>query len=146
VDRLLSIVQPNSLCLGQKDFQQCMVIRKLLELLGKEEEIRVSIVPTVREPDGVALSSRNLRLNEEQRKKAPALFKALSFIKSHEGELHLKDLKEEACRQLEETGFVVDYVEVASARDLSAPTSRPLVALVAATIGNIRLIDNLMLN
>jgi pantoate--beta-alanine ligase len=146
VDRLLSIVKPDHLCLGQKDFQQCMVIKRLLELLHLEDQIRVTIVPTVREPDGLALSSRNLRLDQEQRMKAPALYKALTYIKSHEGQLNLKALKEEATNQLEKTGFAVDYVEIASARDLSAPHSRPLVALVAATIGNVRLIDNLLLN
>ncbi|HWJ91964.1 MAG TPA: pantoate--beta-alanine ligase [Flavisolibacter sp.] len=146
VDRLLDITQPDHLYLGQKDFQQCMVISKLLELLGKDDQVRLTIVPTIREADGLALSSRNLRLDQEQRRKAPALYKALDFIRSHQGQMRLQELKDKARSQLEEKGFVVDYVEVASARDLSAPQSKPLVALVAATIGRIRLIDNLLLN
>src|SRR5438270_8267338 len=71
VDRLLQIVQPDDLFTGQKDYQQCMVIRKLISLVGMEDRVNLVVVPTVREKDGLAMSSRNLRLNEEQRKKAP---------------------------------------------------------------------------
>src|SRR5690242_13565632 len=68
VERLLEIVEPDKLYLGQKDFQQCMVIRKLISLMGKENTISLEISPTLREPDGLAMSSRNVRLNEEERK------------------------------------------------------------------------------
>jgi pantoate--beta-alanine ligase len=63
VDRLLEIVQPHNFYLGQKDYQQCMVIKKLLEMTGRENSIQLNIVPTVREEVGLAMSSRNLRLN-----------------------------------------------------------------------------------
>jgi pantoate--beta-alanine ligase len=134
--------------MGQKDFQQCMVIKKLLQITGRENELNLVIVPTVREEDGLAMSSRNLRLSEEQRKMAPSIFKELSFIKEHIGNHSLAELKKEAETQLQQKGFKVDYVEIANADDLSEATGKSgkLVALAAAYAGNIRLIDNLVLN
>lgn len=148
VDRLLEIVHPDNLYLGQKDYQQCMVIRKLLELTGKEDEIKLNIVSTVRESDGLAMSSRNLRLNEEQRKLANSIFRELNIIKDHIHQQSLVELKKLAQAHLTENGFSVDYVEIANANDLSTATSTSskLVALAAATTGSIRLIDNLILN
>src|SRR5512138_2235737 len=69
MERLLKIVRPHNLYLGQKDYQQCMVIKKLIELIGLTE-IKMHICPTVREQDGLAMSSRNMRLNKEERKQA----------------------------------------------------------------------------
>jgi pantoate--beta-alanine ligase len=74
VSRLLQIVQPQHLYLGQKDFQQCMVIKRLLETDGKEHEIQLHICPTLREQDGLAMSSRNTRLNNAQRKLAGVIY------------------------------------------------------------------------
>ncbi|MFZ1534928.1 MAG: pantoate--beta-alanine ligase, partial [Chitinophagaceae bacterium] len=68
VHRLLDIVQPDNLYLGQKDYQQCMVISKLVELINQQDTIKVNICPTLREKDGLAMSSRNMRLNEDERK------------------------------------------------------------------------------
>ena len=148
VDRLLEIVQPHQLYLGQKDFQQCMVIKKLLEITGKDEEVQLIISPTIREEDGLAMSSRNLRLSTEQRKLAPLIFKELNFIKNHIHEHTIDQLKKEAEEHLSQQGFTVDYVEIADVIDLSAatPATRKMVALAAAATGNIRLIDNLVLN
>ncbi|HTM92695.1 MAG TPA: pantoate--beta-alanine ligase [Flavisolibacter sp.] len=148
VDRLLQIVQPDNLYMGQKDYQQCMVIRKLLEITGQEETTRLNIVPTVREADGLAMSSRNLRLDAEQRKLAASIFKELNFIKEHFQDHSLDELKKNASEHLTRKGFKVDYVEIANAEDLSpaSSTSGKLVALAAATTGNVRLIDNIVLN
>jgi pantoate--beta-alanine ligase len=148
VDRLLQIVQPHNFYLGQKDYQQCMVIKKLLEITGREDTIRLNIVPTVREADGLAMSSRNLRLNEEQRRGAASIFKELNFIKENIRDHSLEELKKNAVGRLIQKGFTVDYIEIADAGDLSTATnaSGKLVALVAATTGNIRLIDNIVLN
>ena len=77
VDRLLNIILPHRIYLGQKDYQQCMVIKKLIGILGMQDQIEIHIQPTRREPDGLAMSSRNLRLSPGQRSQAPALFKAL---------------------------------------------------------------------
>jgi pantoate--beta-alanine ligase len=124
-----------------------MVIKKLLTLLGKNE-INLVIVPTAREKDGLAMSSRNLRLNDEQRKIAPSIYKELSLIKDHLNEKPAKALKEQAIENLTKKGFHVDYIEIANSHDLSLTnhTNQPLVAVAAASIGNIRLIDNLLLN
>lgn len=148
VDRLLDIVQPHNFYLGQKDYQQCMVVKKLLEITGKEQTIQLNIVPTVREIDGLAMSSRNLRLNEEQRKLATSIFQELIFIKENIHEHSLDELKKDANTHLQKKGFVVDYVEIANAEDLSTATSTKgkLIVLAAATTGNVRLIDNLPLN
>jgi len=148
VDRLLEIVQPHNLYMGQKDYQQCMVISKLLDITGKGKTVTLNIVSTVREADGLAMSSRNLRLDEKQRKLASSIFKELSFIKEHIRDISLEELKKNASEHLIQKGFKVDYVEIANAQDLSTAsnTSGKLVALAAATTGNIRLIDNIVLN
>ena len=148
IDRLLDIVEPQKLYLGQKDYQQCMIIKKLIEITGRQTQIELVIEPTMREPDGLAMSSRNLRLSEEDRKKAPAIIKALTYIKSNLGQQPLKTLKRNAKNILEEEGFTLDYVEIADAYTLETVNghSEKLVALVAATINNIRLIDNMVLN
>lgn len=148
VDRLLQIIEPDNLYLGQKDFQQCIVIKKLISLLGKENEIKLNIAPTVREADGLAMSSRNLRLNDEQRKLASSIFNELNFIKEHFKDQPLNELKKSAENHLTQKGFKVDYVEIANENDLSTAVSSSgkLVALAAAATGNIRLIDNIVLN
>lgn len=147
VNRLLQIVEPHRLFMGQKDYQQCMVIRRLLELTGRKE-LELRIGSTQRDGDGLALSSRNLRLNAEERQQAPALFKALSYIKNNQSKADLAKLTKEAAAQLEAEGFVVDYITVCNALTLQPLQSEaePKIALVAATINNIRLIDNLPFN
>jgi pantoate--beta-alanine ligase len=82
VDRLLQIVKPHQIYFGQKDYQQCMVVKKLLTLTGREN-ILLKIIPTQRDAKGLALSSRNLRLAPEQREKALALYQTLTFLKAH---------------------------------------------------------------
>jgi pantoate--beta-alanine ligase len=148
VDLLLDIVRPDNLYMGQKDFQQCLVVRKLINVTGREKEVELNIVTTKREHSGLAMSSRNLRLDEKQKAQATLIYSTLQKIKE---ELHSKpiaELKQTAKEKLESNGFVVDYVEISHAEDLSpaAIAKGRLVALVAATIGNIRLIDNLVLN
>ncbi|MGZ3940437.1 MAG: pantoate--beta-alanine ligase, partial [Flavisolibacter sp.] len=132
----------------QKDYQQCMVIRKLLEVTGRSKDIKLEIVSTVREADGLAMSSRNLRLNKQQRQLANSIFKELNVIKENLYQYSLEELKEKANKHLAEDGFKVDYIEIANADDLStaSSTNGKLVALAAATTGNVRLIDNIVLN
>jgi pantoate--beta-alanine ligase len=148
MDRLLEIIRPQKLYLGQKDYQQCMVVRKLIELSGKEKELELVVEPTLREEDGLAMSSRNLRLSQEERAKAPVINKALNYIKNNLGQLPLKTLRNTARTKLESEGFIVDYVEIADAHTLETVRgqSEKVVALVAASINNVRLIDNVILN
>lgn len=148
VDRLLEIVQAGNLYVGQKDFQQCIVIKKLIALTDRENGVTLNIVPTVREEDGLAMSSRNLRLDKEQRQLATSIYKELASIKNNFGTTAFEELKSRAKQNLEQKGFEVDYIEIAKTKDLSAArdASEQLVVLAAATTGKIRLIDNLLLN
>jgi pantoate--beta-alanine ligase len=147
MDRLLQLVEPHRLYMGQKDYQQCMVVRRLLEITGRTTPLLV-IADTLREADGLAMSSRNLRLRPEDRAKAPELFQALRFIQDHVHQESLPHLEAEATRQLEQQGFAVDYVAIRNAQTLQPAQngSEPKVALLAAAINGIRLIDNLPLN
>jgi pantoate--beta-alanine ligase len=148
VDRLLDIVLPRNLYLGQKDYQQCMVIKKLIEVI--DARVNVIICPTLREDDGLAMSSRNMRLNEEERKKAVTIFQALHFIKANFEKGRLENLIVKAKEKLKEQGFKTDYVAIADANTLEILTEwdgkRKAVALAAAYLNEIRLIDNLVLN
>jgi pantoate--beta-alanine ligase len=148
VDRLLDIITPDNLYLGQKDFQQCMVIKKLLEITGRAVKVDLHICPTKRESSGLAMSSRNLRLTGQEKELAVSIYKELKNIKVNLPQAPLETLKKNAKEHLTRQGFLVDYVEIAKAGDLapSENASEADVALVAATIGNVRLIDNLLLN
>ena len=149
VNRLLDIVQPDNLYIGQKDYQQCMVIKRLTEIMGIEDTTTIIICPTLRETDGLAMSSRNMRLNEAERKRATTIFNSLCFIKEHLRQGDLAALVQEATRMLEAEGLKVDYVAIADAGTLHPVTEwdgrQKLVALIAAFIGDVRLIDNLVL-
>jgi pantoate--beta-alanine ligase len=150
VHRLLEIVNPNHLYLGQKDYQQCMVIARLIELLHKKDSIELRICPTQREADGLAMSSRNMRLNKEERKKAVEISKVLSGIKNEISQGNIEELKQNAIRKLEAADFFVDYMEICDAHTLEAidkwDENQKQVALCGATIGKVRLIDNMLLN
>jgi pantoate--beta-alanine ligase len=147
VDRLLEIIEPHTLYMGQKDYQQCMVIRKLLELTGRSN-LKLRVCPTKREADGLAMSSRNLRLNEKERLQAINISKVLNFMKKEINHLSIPQIKKLAVKELEKDGFLVDYVEISDANTLE-PTenkSHSLVGLIAASIDSVRLIDNMPLN
>lgn len=148
VDRLLEIVMPDKLYLGQKDYQQCMVLTKLVK--DKYDDTTIVICPTLRETDGLAMSSRNLRLNEDQRKIAIEIYNSLLYIKQHIKSGQLETLTATAIKKLTAHGFKVDYVAIADAETLSPIDKwngrQQLVALVAAFLDDIRLIDNMVLN
>src|SRR6187549_1375850 len=110
--RLLEIVLPDNLHLGQKDYQQCMVIKKLIELIGLNDKIKVNICPTLREEDGLAMSSRNTRLIPGDRIKAPTISKALLFIKQNLKAGDTKKIKDKAKEMLLQKGFLIDYIEI----------------------------------
>ncbi len=147
VDKLLDIVIPDKLYLGQKDYQQCMVITKLVEL--KKHLTTIVICPTLRESDGLAMSSRNLRLDDSQRKLSVKIYETMMMVKKDikQGQLH--NLEQKAADYLTTSGFKVDYVEIADAGDLSLQDTwdgeRKLVVLVATYLDDIRLIDNMVL-
>src|SRR6187455_1395590 len=140
--RLLEIVLPIDLYLGQKDYQQCMVIKKLIELIGLNDRIKVNICPTLREDDGLAVSSRNTRLLPDDRKKAATISAALSFIKENLKAGDTKKIKNKAKEMLLQKEFQIDYIEIADANTLELVEKwdgkRKIVALVAAFLNKVR--------
>lgn len=146
--RLLEITKPDQLFLGQKDYQQCMVITKLAEII--KMPVKIIIEPTLRESSGLAMSSRNMRLNNEERKNAVKIFEALTFIQKEIKPGGLQKIKQQAIQHLQDAGFALDYVEIADAANLSTPEfwdgNTKLVALVAAFLNDVRLIDNMLIN
>ncbi|RYZ19378.1 MAG: hypothetical protein EOO10_24425 [Chitinophagaceae bacterium] len=109
--------------------------------------MHINIEPTYRENDGLAMSSRNLRLNTKERETAAAIFKALTFLKENQ-QIETKALEDEAIKQLTKQGFQVDYFQIVDADTLqpTANQKKNRIALVAAFLGNVRLIDNLLLS
>jgi pantoate--beta-alanine ligase len=148
VQRLLDIVAPGKLYLGQKDFQQCMVLKKMISLLNIDTS--VIICPTQRESDGLAMSSRNSRLAPAEREKATYIYRAMQSIQENLREGDLAQLQRNAQEILTKQGFKVEYVAIANAHRLEIiqywDGKSALVALVAAYINEVRLIDNLVLN
>jgi pantoate--beta-alanine ligase len=150
VEKLLVIVEPNQLFLGQKDYQQCMVIEKLIELMDKKRDIELEIIPTIREKTGLAMSSRNARLNETEKENATAIFKAMVHIKNYLNEKNFDELEKEANELLQKNGFEkIDYIKICNASDLQEVHSRKLnqklVVLIAGFLNGVRLIDNMQL-
>ncbi len=149
VCKLLSIVRPDRAYFGQKDGQQAAVIKQLTRDLNLGPEIIVC--PTVREPDGLALSSRNAYLTPEQRQAAPVVYRALSALESawKSGTISVPELQEKALDVLRSEPLVegVDYVAVVDPGSfIELETAAPgAMALTAARIGGVRLIDNVVL-
>jgi pantoate--beta-alanine ligase len=147
VHRLLTIVNPQFLFLGQKDYQQCMVIAKMIELTGLPTSL--NICPTLREPNGLAMSSRNMRLSEPERQQAAAIYETLQMMRQALQPGDLSTLKQTATELLTSKGFKVDYTEIADGNTLGLLQTwngtTKTVALIAAFLGDVRLIDNMVL-
>jgi pantoate--beta-alanine ligase len=148
VSKLFNMVQPDLAVFGEKDFQQLAVIRALVRDLNMP--IQIIGEPTVRADDGLALSSRNGYLNEEQRATAPVLYKVIQQIGAavDNGDKNFVTLLDAGKRQLEAAGLRPDYLEIREATSLRPATEQDsdLVILAAAFLGKTRLIDNLHLN
>ncbi|MEX2123191.1 MAG: pantoate--beta-alanine ligase [Woeseia sp.] len=148
VSRLFGLVMPDVAVFGQKDYQQQLVIRRMVEDLHWPVEI-VS-APTVREADGLACSSRNQYLRDGERKIAPKLFRVLQQLETdlQAGERNFTELERRAMEQLSNKGFVPEYVAVRRAVDLGPPDrdTGALVVLAAARLGKARLIDNVLVD
>ena len=146
VSKLFNLVQPDIACFGEKDFQQLALIRKMVADMGFD--IEIVGVPIMRAKDGLALSSRNGYLTAEQRKIAPGLYKVLSSIadKLQAGERDLDEIIAIAGQELNEKGFRSDDIQIRDADTLLevSENSKRAVILVAAWLGDARLIDNKM--
>ena len=149
VTKLFGIVQPDRAYFGQKDGQQTVVVRKLASDL--DMSIEVVVLPTVREPDGLAMSSRNVRLSSEQRQAAPAVYRALSAGRAEwaRGARDAEAIREAVRLTLAKEPLlgIIDYVSLAAGdtlEELETATTGAMLSL-AVHLGPIRLIDNLVL-
>lgn len=145
VTKLLNMVQPDLAMFGEKDYQQLLVIRSLVKDLCLPVEI--VDVETVREPDGLALSSRNAYLSKEERKTAVVLYRQLAETanKIREGEKDYPALEIAGLERLNAGGFQMDYFNIRNAGDLGPPGDGDLVVLAAGYLGQARLIDNMII-
>jgi len=144
VARLFALVQPHAAIFGQKDYQQQLVIRHM----AKDLNLPVLIITgeTIREEDGLAMSSRNQYLSEEDRLTAPKLFEVLSAVgrELQNGRRNFEELEKESIATLTEAGFEVDYLSIRRAQNLEVPDRDcdEHVVLAAVRLGSARLIDN----
>jgi len=146
VAKLFNLVQPDISVFGEKDFQQLMLIRRME--LDLDFGIEIIAAPTAREASGLAMSSRNNYLNDEERNKiAPGLYAEILKIKEaiKNGEKDYLSLQSKTIKTLSKQGFKPDYIEVRNAEDLSVATKEntELVILASAWLGKARLIDNI---
>jgi len=147
--RLLQTITPGNLYMGQKDYQQCMIIQKLIN--DFKLPVKLNIVPTQREESGLAMSSRNMRLSDNAKRKAAAIYNTHLFIKNNLLKLSFPQLIEKAYIFLNNAGFEkIDYIEICDAVSLKPAKEykeeQKLVVLTAAFIDGVRLIDNMLLN
>ena len=150
VAKLFNLIRPRIAVFGQKDYQQAYLVRQMARELNMGVEIETC--PTVREEDGLAMSSRNAYLTADDRRRAPQLYRALTATAEEirAGNHNYGGLCEAATQQLTAAGMQVDYFAVRTTAALAAPPAdtapSSLILLAAATLGNTRLIDNLPLN
>ncbi len=147
VHRLLDIVQPQSLYMGQKDFQQLTIVRDMISQLRMP--IELVMCPTVRESDGLAMSSRNMRLSPDMRNTAPAIYRTLHWAKAEMLHHAASEIENEAMQKLSDAGLQPEYFEIVDGISLlpveNWEGSNFIVACTAAFAGEVRLIDNLVL-
>jgi pantoate--beta-alanine ligase len=145
VHALFKHVQPTRSYFGLKDFQQVAVLRKMVKEL--QLPVELVAVPTVRAENGLALSSRNQRLSQEQQQEALILFKTLCFLKDHYHKTPLHELLAQAKANIHQSSLKLDYLEIVDPETLiSLQEQQPLaLACVAAFCGEVRLIDNMLL-
>ncbi|MGJ1191249.1 pantoate--beta-alanine ligase [Sphingobacterium siyangense] len=150
VYKLFTLVQPDIACFGQKDFQQVMVIKRMIAM--KDLAIQLAICPIIRDQDGLALSSRNARLSEAGKRTALALSRSLQYVKDHiHDPIPLAEIKDKALQILTDTdGLSVEYFALCESSTLKEVNhidfSKQHVALVTGWVEGVRLIDNMILN
>ena len=147
VERLFTLIQPDVAYFGQKDFQQLQIVSILAESMG----IKICSLPTVREQNGLAMSSRNLRLSTERREEAKLIYEILGWVKSNFSSHSIVDLKEMVIQKLSKTPvFELEYFEIASEKNLKSDNSKvegeSYRAFIAVVVDGVRLIDNMSLN
>jgi pantoate--beta-alanine ligase len=145
VCKLFNLIQPEFAFFGKKDFQQLFLIKELVKQLNYP--IHIIGIDTVRDKDGLAMSSRNTLLSEENRKKASQLFQIMNVMKDKiiQKTSSFKVIEEDAVKLLNTSGWMVDYLAIRSAKSLETPVhdENQIVILGAASLGSVRLIDNI---
>jgi pantoate--beta-alanine ligase len=147
VAKLFNTVQPDAAYFGQKDAQQAIVIERMVRDL--DFPVRIRVLPIVREPDGLAMSSRNAYLDPEQRARATALSRALQAARESAAHGSLEEALERARAELRDAGVEAEYLEARDAESLSPVAElngRPVLIAVAARVGDARLIDNVLID
>ncbi|WP_411273225.1 pantoate--beta-alanine ligase [Daejeonella sp.] len=148
VKKLFDIVRPDFAFFGQKDFQQFVVISYMVNKLGVD--VQLIMCPIIREKDGLAMSSRNVYLSNQDRQNALSLFMSLTKAKADFGELSIPQIKKNAIKYLSKVaGIEMEYFELYNKNTFepaSFPQTENIIALVAARVGNIRIIDNMLLS
>jgi pantoate--beta-alanine ligase len=147
VERLFTLIQPDVAYFGQKDFQQLQIVTLLAQSMG----IRICSLPTVREQNGLAMSSRNLRLSSERREEAKLIYELLLWVKSNFSSHSIDDIREMVVQKLSKTpAFELDYFEITAEHNLRTANSKKegvsYRAFIAVVVDEIRLIDNMSLN
>ena len=147
VERLFTLIQPDVAYFGQKDFQQLQIVSLVAESMG----IKICSLPTVREQNGLAMSSRNLLLSTERREEAKLIYEILGWVKSNFSSHSIVDLKEMVIQKLSKTPvFELEYFEIASEKNLKSDNSKvegeSYRAFIAVVVDGVRLIDNMSLN
>jgi pantoate--beta-alanine ligase len=147
VKRLLDIVQPDQLFMGQKDYQQFAIVQHMISVL--QLPVKLVMSATVRETDGLAMSSRNLRLTAEQRAIAPIIFQTLSSAKEALLAESPQTVSAAAMKALNVPGIVPEYFEIVDGKTLRTINEMDehtvVVACTAVKLGEVRLIDNLVM-
>ncbi|HLE41169.1 MAG TPA: pantoate--beta-alanine ligase [Nitrospirota bacterium] len=148
VAKLFNIVKPHAAFFGQKDFQQCVVIKRMVK--GLNMDVDIIVFPTIREQDGLAMSSRNSYLNADEQRAAGSLYSALTageaLVKSGERDpVKLKDAMRAVL--VKEKGMMIDYIEIAEPQSLAplVKVEARAVMLIAVRLGRTRLIDNILI-
>ncbi len=148
VKKLLDIVEPHKAYFGKKDYQQLLIIRQLAARL--QLPVEIIACETMREPDGLAMSSRNLRLTIGERKIAPVIYEVLSYVKDNSGIMSVKKLKNWAIKKIQKNpGLIVEYFEIADNETLLPivkwDQKEKAIACTSIYLGDVRLIDNIEL-
>jgi len=149
VYKLFNLVQPDIACFGQKDFQQVMVIQQMIK--SKALAIEIALCPIVRSPEGLALSSRNVRLSPIGKIQALALYQTLAFCKDNFRTLNPQELTKQAIQRLNQSaGLTLEYFAICETDSLALANTieqdKNYVALLTAWVDGVRLIDNMLLD
>jgi pantoate--beta-alanine ligase len=150
VSKLFNLIEPDNAYFGQKDWQQFTIIRQLVDEL--KFNLSVQVIPTLREPDGLAMSSRNLRLNAEEREQATVFYRALNEAKEALKEGKNLDLVSRMVREIVEKNplITLEYFEIAESKNLNVldnvKAAQHPIMCIAGFVGEVRLIDNMFLD